>query len=91
MGYVARANRNWRGRRVTLQKVGMPKSRITCHVKTDGVPYRKVCLTVEACWGVRDFFSGQAANKSQDEAAAARQQVADEPVVVLNFEPLKLW
>jgi len=45
---------------------------------------------MEACWGARIFF-GQAANKSQDEAAAIRQQVADEPVVVTNFEPLKPW
>jgi hypothetical protein len=46
---------------------------------------------MEACWGIRDFFSGQAANKSEGEAAATRQQVADEPVVVSNSKPLKLW
>ena len=56
MWYVAQVNRNWCDRWATLPKVGTPKYWITYCIITDGITYRKVGLTGEACQCV--FFLG---------------------------------
>lgn len=47
--YIAQVNRNWHDRWVTLQKVGTPQDWITYYVRTDGIAYRELLLTGEAC------------------------------------------
>ena len=90
MRYIAQANRNWQDRWVTLLKVGTPKIWITCCVRTDGIAYRELFLTGEACLG-DVFFKHQVTDKLKDEEVMESEQVADEPVVVMNVEPMKHW
>ena len=49
MRYIAKVNRIWHDKWVTLPKVGTPQNWITYYVRTDGIAHRELLLTGEAC------------------------------------------
>ena len=64
-----------------------PKIRIDIYVKTDGFVSRIVCLTGEACLFVLKKKTKQ--KQVERRGFVMDEQVSDESVVVIKFEPKK--
>lgn len=83
---IAKANRGWLAEWVTLQSVGKPDSWITSQVKTDGFKIRQVDLPEEVP-SVRLEGAGKKGTSGNTRPIEALG-IADESVVVMNFEPM---
>lgn len=83
---IAKANRRWLVEWVTLPKMGKPKSWIAPEVRTDGFKIRQVDLPEE----VPSVLLEGAGKKSTSGNTRPIEAlgIADESVVVMNFEPM---
>ena len=87
---IVRTNRFWQIAGVRLQKVPKPKIRRRLDVITDGLRYRKVCLTGEASIVVLAIKSKVTKQKQAERQGFVKTvEVADELVVVKKSVPEK--
>jgi len=84
---IAKANRCWPIEWVTLQYMGKPKSWITRKVRTDAFKFRQANLTGEAQYHPAPQVSS---NKRKRKVEKTWCWVADESVVVINPQPMKV-